>query len=670
MKQFKRIISLLMILITLCTAPVFAAGESGGTLQNFKKGTALSFSDVGKKSWYYANVSSVTALGLMQGESTRTFAPEGTLTVAEAVAVTARFHAIYTEGSSKRLEKMSSSPWYERYFKDLSQKKLVSYSLIDRAEETVTRELVAILLSSVIEQKDLKEINLLHSIPDADTALEKSLLPLYRAGVLTGNDLRGTFAPDSSITRAELAAVLSRMALPKLRKRVTFVPTGRGKLSHFESVTVYDGRFLDVPKKAWFYENVALCYEYGLMQGEKKKRFNAEGNITLSEVAAVAARFHCIFLTGDTEMLDRFPKGKVWYQPYYDYLEGARLLPEDFKGSPESAATREQALGIFARLLKGKLTEINTVAAIPDYMGNDHDAFLHLYRAGVLTGSDGYGSMRPDERVNRAEMAAILSRIVEPALRREFTLKEAPASAFVYGKSGAGRTLGGWRIGNGKKALVLTFAIHGWEDNFPQDGQMMVNTAHALIDQLKSRPDKLRGWTVYVLPCCNPDGLLEGSSCDGQGRRTVYSYNSAGTLVNKGIDLNRSFPYGYKRTYDKRNYNAPAPLAAPEAVALQQILLKVSSEHSVRYFIDVHGWYNQIITKDSDLLLRNAFLANFPKLQKETLGGNGYISGYAHSLGYHAALFEFPHDVWSAEEFEKSGYQQKFINSVFKLLEI
>ena len=44
---------------------------------------------------------------------------------------------------------------------------------------------------------------------------------LYRAGVLTGNDEKGTFAPLTSITRAEAAAIVSRMVDVNNRKTVS-----------------------------------------------------------------------------------------------------------------------------------------------------------------------------------------------------------------------------------------------------------------------------------------------------------------------------------------------------------------------------------------------------------------------------------------------------------------
>ena len=45
-----------------------------------------------------------------------------------------------------------------------------------------------------------------------------AIYTLYRAGILTGNDAQGTYAPDSSITRQEMATLAARMALLYLRK--------------------------------------------------------------------------------------------------------------------------------------------------------------------------------------------------------------------------------------------------------------------------------------------------------------------------------------------------------------------------------------------------------------------------------------------------------------------
>ena len=46
---------------------------------------------------------------------------------------------------------------------------------------------------------------------------------LYKAGVLTGNDEKGTFAPLSNITRAESAAIVTRMVDENSRRKVTLM---------------------------------------------------------------------------------------------------------------------------------------------------------------------------------------------------------------------------------------------------------------------------------------------------------------------------------------------------------------------------------------------------------------------------------------------------------------
>lgn len=49
-------------------------------------------------------------------------------------------------------------------------------------------------------------------------------------------------------------------------------------------------------------------------------------------------------------------------------------------------------------------------------------AIYRLYNAGVLTGNDQYGTFTPNAKITRSAVATIISRIVEPSLRKHFTL--------------------------------------------------------------------------------------------------------------------------------------------------------------------------------------------------------------------------------------------------------
>lgn len=71
---------------------------------------------------------------------------------------------------------------------------------------------------------DLQPINLVEdgAIPDVDMNADyaDAVYLLYRAGVLSGSDANGTFNPDSTISRAEVATIVTRMVEPTLRKTI------------------------------------------------------------------------------------------------------------------------------------------------------------------------------------------------------------------------------------------------------------------------------------------------------------------------------------------------------------------------------------------------------------------------------------------------------------------
>ena len=88
----------------------------------------------------------------------------------------------------------------------------------------------------------------------------------------------------------------------------------------------------------------------------------------------------------------------------------------------------------------------------------------------------------------------------------------------TYGDSGltkAGNPYGSklqyYRYGNGENVFFATFTVHGFEDNWNNDGEALVNIANKFYDDLKKNhndnfelADK---WTIYILPEINPDGF-------------------------------------------------------------------------------------------------------------------------------------------------------------------
>ena len=248
------------------------------------------------------------------------------------------------------------------------------------------------------------------------------------------------------------------------------------------------------------------------------------------------------------------------------------------------------------------------------------------------------------------------------------------ASRIVYGYSGEGRELVAYKFGNGSNVLVAGFGIHGWEDNFNRDGGCLVYTADQLMKQLDQNRRLITdyGWTVYVLPSLNPDGLIDGYTCDGPGRCTTTYLDANGNLVRgRGVDLNRSFPHGWYPYTSERNFNGSQPLSAREAQALAAFVRDVRG-NGTNICLDVHGWYTQTITSTGrEGTLFQTFSKRFPRNTFANCAtAIGYFTAYTTSLGYQSCLFEFPGGIYSMDAFRRSGYCEDFNASVLDLLKI
>ncbi len=167
-----------------------------------------------------------------------------------------------------------------------------------------------------------------------------------------------------------------------------------------------------------------ICCETGLMDGIDGKHFMPEIGLTCAQAMVICARLHRL-LGGET--LDYFEpislKGPDWWKPYDQYLrEQAPALEEaefytGLRAYPQSPCYR----GAFLKLLSAVLTaqnvslpELNQVSAVPDCKDPD---LLMLYRAGILTGKDRYGTLKERASLSRAAAAAMLARVIDPAQR-------------------------------------------------------------------------------------------------------------------------------------------------------------------------------------------------------------------------------------------------------------
>lgn len=194
----------------------------------------------------------------------------------------------------------------------------------------------------------------------------------------------------------------------------------------FPTVNTYtEGWYQDVPEGAWYAAAAKTCYEAGLITGTAANTFSPDASVSVSEAATLAAR---ILAAIKGELIPPMKEGEAWYQRNVDFLiKNGVAVPENYT----LPATRAQLFQLLAPVVPPEqLPAINSIETLPDTQSAD---VLRFYNAGILTGTDDYGTFQGNRGLQRSEFAAMAARIIDPSLRQTFTPKvkeEPPALSY------------------------------------------------------------------------------------------------------------------------------------------------------------------------------------------------------------------------------------------------
>jgi protein MpaA len=202
----------------------------------------------------------------------------------------------------------------------------------------------------------------------------------------------------------------------------------------------------------------------------------------------------------------------------------------------------------------------------------------------------------------------------------------------IYGKSGLGVNLICEKISpdvSVKAKILMTFEIHGYEDQYPKDGQVLVDIGSFVANYFAANRNLLNKCELYIVASANPDGLAHGITNNGVGR----------CQVSLGVNINRDFPYDFKIITNSRDHTLDKPFAAPESRGLRDLVASLKPD----VVIDCHGWEDSFI---GDKGLAACFENSMPmygyNLYNFTSINNGYFSAWASTQGAKAMLFEYP----------------------------
>ena len=289
--------------------------------------------------------------------------------------------------------------------------------------------------------------------------------------------------------------------------------------------------------------------------------------------------------------------------------DAKNLLAGDING--DGSTNNKDLVRLFQYLSGWNVTvQTNVLDTNGDGAVNNKDLIrLFQYLSGYDVEIAGGNNTKPDETETE---------------QPESTIKK---TSFVYGTSVRGRDLVCYSIepATYDKTILLEFEIHGFEDEYAHDGQILVNTANRLLEHYSS-VDDLNATRLLIIPSANPDGLAEGVTNNGFGRCNA-----------DGIDLNRDFDANYTPILTMgRNYT-PNAFSGKESSALRDLYYTYRPD----IVIDFHGWESSVI---GDTRLKNVFneeLGLRISTSFTSTNAKGYFSNWAHQQGSLAMLVEF-----------------------------
>ena len=355
-----------------------------------------------------------------------------------------------------------------------------------------------------------------------------------------------------------------------------------GDQSRFQYDAALNGSFGDVPAGSWYAESVKNACQLGLMKGTGPDAFQPDGTLTVGETVALAARIHSIYTTGKAA----FTQGSPWYQVYVDYCKANGILTWD-AGDMTAKATRAQFVQILDAAVPGNvLPERNPISTgvIPDVDVNAAyaAAVYRFYRAGI-TGGDASGSFMPDKTITRAEVAAIVSRVADPALTVDTPLYQ-PLELPIFSE----------------ETFPFTWPpVQGWDpvDQPPEDpnqdpsgsdiGHLEHNGIQRELLPVGSERPADYGYTGSVLPADSPSGRL---TCGSISLRTE-SYGPQYSV--EYLDVPNPLYQNGDRTYQQSTYTLYAParnfwgqLSDANGVAGNPVTIALSADYVSRIGTD------------------------------------------------------------------------------------
>lgn len=256
---------------------------------------------------------------------------------------------------------------------------------------------------------------------------------------------------------------------------------------------------------------------------------------------------------------------------------------------------------------------------------------------------------------------------------------------YTAGYSESGREIIMYTLGNGEKKALITGAIHAREHITTK---YLLKVTEDYCDAFYSATgcygsyniyNLLDEYTLYIIPCANPDGLEIILSNDSPDKNVRVSELSEYKANKKGVDLNRNFPIAWN--YIDNGVNSPADYyfkgyesgSAKET----QTLMNLCLENDFSFLISVHIKGNFIFWGDTyrttynsiykafaeDICNASGLLMIKPTKEAKDYGG-GFENWFRHQFNRPGICVELSHKKNTIEPCGSENYKDfnNFVN--------
>lgn len=295
------IVVLVITLILTSTATAFAGMSNFST-----SGSYPGFNDVSSSVWYYSDVKTACKLGLFNGYPSGIFSPKGNITIAEAIKVAAVVRATYDGEAAP--SNGTSGNWYDNYISYAKSKGIIGSGDFSNYGKSAKRNEMAYIFSKALPSSEYAAINNVSELPDvtSSTKYSNNIFTLYNAGILQGDDDYGTFRPTDNITRAEVAAIINRVALVDNRLEFTLATnndtsSNDGTMTEAQTIKYIQNYISSTSETKWLGRSLTSSEQQILakIKADPKNcypEFNSVENFTFTQQGA-SISFYANFIT-------------------------------------------------------------------------------------------------------------------------------------------------------------------------------------------------------------------------------------------------------------------------------------------------------------------------------------------------------------------------------------